>query len=144
MIFIEGEYYQPPWLSAEAKNLIAEMLILDPFKRITIQQITEHPFYKKNLPRYLTPLPPAPPVMGTLQSLVQPKALPFEMIAGLGRVETAIVDELVCKMEGVTSEDIWDWLRRPDGIQGNAVKVAYMLLRDKHRGSRNRQPQILL
>lgn len=75
--------------------------------------------------------------MGTLQSLVQPKPLPFEMIAGLGRVETGVVDDLVSRMEGVTHEDIWNWLRRPDGIQGNAVKVAYMLLRDKHRSDRN-------
>jgi len=33
----------------------------------------------------------------------------------------------------VTKDEIWEALRRDDGVQGNAVKVAYMLLRDKHR-----------
>jgi carbon catabolite-derepressing protein kinase len=115
------------------------MLAVDPVKRITIPDITQHPFFVTDLPRYLTPLPPPPgPVLGTLSSLVTPpKVLDFEIIDGLGRIEEDIVDELARLMNGVDKEDIWECLRRDDGVQGNAVKVAYMLLRDKRRLGRD-------
>lgn len=111
------------------------MLAVDPVKRITIPDITLHPFFTSDLPRYLTPLPPPPgPVLGTLSSLVTPpKVLDFEIIEGLGRIEEDVVDELANIMEGIEKNDIWDCLRRDDGVQGNAVKVAYLLLRDKRR-----------
>lgn len=111
------------------------MLIVDPVKRITIPEIIQHPFFQVDLPRYLQPLPPPPgPVLGTLSALVTPgKALDFEMIDGLGRIEEGVVEELALRMEGVDKEHVWACLRRDDGVQGNAVKVAYMLLRDKRR-----------
>jgi carbon catabolite-derepressing protein kinase len=111
------------------------MLVVDPVKRITIPDITQHPFFTTDLPRYLTPLPPPPgPVLGTLSSLVTaPKILDFEIIEGLGRIEESVVDELANIMADVEKDDIWECLRRDDGVQGNAVKVAYLLLRDKRR-----------
>ncbi|KAK7456405.1 Protein kinase [Stygiomarasmius scandens] len=112
------------------------MLAVDPVKRITIPEIIAHPFFQQDLPRYLQPLPPKPgPVLGTLSSLVSPPVHPmnFEVIEGLGRVEDDVVDDLATRMVGVTKEDVYECLRRDDGIQGNAVKVAYMLLRDKRR-----------
>jgi len=111
------------------------MLAVDPVKRITIPDITQHPFFTTDLPRYLTPLPPPPgPVLGTLSSLVTaPKVLDFEIIEGLGRIEEGVVEELATIMIGVEKDDIWECLRRDDGVQGNAVKVAYLLLRDKRR-----------
>ena len=111
------------------------MLVVDPVKRITIPDITQHPFFTTNLPRYLTPLPPPPgPVLGTLSSLVvAPKVLDFEIIDGLGRIEEDVVDQLADIMLGVDKNDIWECLRRDDGAQGNVVKVAYLLLRDKGR-----------
>ena len=129
----------PQYLSSDARGLINHMLAVDPVKRITIPEITQHPFFITDLPRYLTPLPPPPgPVLGTLSSLVTPpKVLDFEIIEGLGRIEEDIVDELAHLMNGVDKEDIWECLRRDDGVQGNAVKVAYMLLRDKRRLGRD-------
>ncbi|KAG0706690.1 kinase-like domain-containing protein [Suillus ampliporus] len=131
----QGSYHMPSYLSADARGLINFMLAVDPVKRITIPEITQHPFFTADLPRYLTPLPPPPgPVLGTLSSLVtQAKVLDFEIIDGLGRIEEDVIDELSTRMEGVDKEDIWECLRRDDGVQGNAVKVAYMLLRDKRR-----------
>ncbi|KAI6154225.1 kinase-like domain-containing protein [Pisolithus tinctorius] len=102
----QGSYHIPSYLSPDARGLINSMLAVDPVKRITVPEITQHPFYTTDLPRYLTPLPPPPG-----------PALDFEIIEGLG--------------------DIWECLRRDDGPQGNAVKVAYMLLRDKHRLGRD-------
>jgi carbon catabolite-derepressing protein kinase len=115
------------------------MLAVDPVKRITIPEITHHPFFTTDLPRYLTPLPPPPgPVLGTLVALVTPpKPVDFEMIEGLGRIEEDIVEELAARLEGVEIKDVWECLRRDDGTQGNSVKVAYMLLRDKRRLGRD-------
>ncbi|KAF9225155.1 Pkinase-domain-containing protein [Gyrodon lividus] len=135
----QGSYHMPSYLGVDARGLINAMLAVDPVKRITVPEITQHPFFRTDLPRYLTPLPPPPgPVLGTLSSLVTPaKVLDFEIIEGLGRIEEDVVDELASRMEGVDKEDIWECLRRDDGVQGNAVKVAYMLLRDKRRAGRD-------
>jgi carbon catabolite-derepressing protein kinase len=111
------------------------MLAVDPVKRMTVEEVVQHPFYTKDLPRYLTPLPTnRNAVLGTLQALASPpKQLDFEIIDGLGRIEEDVVDELAERMDGVDRDDIWDCLRRDDGANGNAIKVAYMLLRDKRR-----------
>lgn len=130
----EGHYHVPSYLSADAKHLISVMLVVDPVKRITVPEIIQHPFFTKDLPRYLTPLPPPRPVLGELSHLVKPpKQLDFEIIDGLGRIEDEVIEELTSRMQGVDKEDIWEALRREDGPQGNTVKVAYMLLRDKRR-----------
>ncbi|KAG2751863.1 Pkinase-domain-containing protein [Suillus brevipes Sb2] len=123
----QGSYHMPSYLGADARGLINHMLAIDPA------------FFRTDLPRYLTPLPPPPgPVLGTLSSLVtQAKVLDFEIVDGLGRIEEDVIDELATRMEGVDKEDIWECLRRDDGVQGNAVKVAYMLLRDKRRAGRD-------
>lgn len=130
----------PSFLSSDARNLINAMLFVDPVKRITVPEITQHPFFTTDIPRYLTPLPPPPgPVLGTLSALVTPPKvlLDFEIIEGLGRIEEDLVEELASSMIDVTKEDIWECLRRDDGPSGNAVKVAYMLLRDKRRAGKD-------
>ena len=120
------------------------MLAVDPVKRITIPEIMQHPFFTIDLPKYLSPMPQQGPVLGTLSSLVAPpRALEFDFIEGLGRIEDEVVEELASRMEGVDKEDVWECLRRDDGPQGNAVKVAYTLLRDKRRAGRNRESSIL-
>ncbi|KAE9400139.1 Pkinase-domain-containing protein [Gymnopus androsaceus JB14] len=108
-----GSYAMPPFVSTEARKLIGAMLTLDTIKRIT------KPF----------------PVLGTLSSLVSPPIHPldFEIIPEFGRVEEDVVDALVSRLAGVTKEDIMACLRREDGVNGNVVKVAYMLLRDQRR-----------
>ena len=134
-LLAEGNFHIPSFLSPDARNLIIQMLAVDPVKRITIPDIVTHPFFTTDLPRYLSPLPPPPgPVLGSLSSLVAPpKVLDFEIIEGLGKIEEDVVEELANRMEGVSKDDVWECLRRDDGVQGNAVKVAYMLLRDKRR-----------
>ncbi|KAF7971023.1 hypothetical protein HWV62_22215 [Athelia sp. TMB] len=120
----QGSYHMPSYLPHDAKGLINAMLAVDPVKRITVPEITHHPFFTHDLPRYLTPLPPPPgPVLGTLSSLViAPKVLDFEIIDGLGRIEEDIVDELATRMDGVDRDDVWECLRRDDGVQGNAIR----------------------
>lgn len=125
----------PPYLSTDARSLINGMLAVDPVRRITIPEIIKHPFFTTDLPRYLNPLPPPPgPILGPLATLVSPpKVYDFELIEGLGRIEDDVVVDLANRMEGVSKQDVLNSLRRDDGPQGNAVKVAYMLLRDKRR-----------
>src|SRR5882724_10070452 len=118
------------------------MLAVDPVKRITVPDILHSSFFHVNLPPYLAPRPPPRgPVVGTLSALVSPvKTLDFEYTAQLGRIDEDAVQELAERMEDADVEDIWDALRLDDGVQGNQVKVAYMLLRDKRLLGKNRRP----
>jgi carbon catabolite-derepressing protein kinase len=119
------------------------MLAVDSVKRITISEIARHPFFTTDLPNYLKPLPPRlGPALGTL--VTPPKAIDFEIIEGLGRIEEDVVEELAARLEGVKEEEVWECLRRDDGIKGKSVKVAYLLLRDKRRQGRDRKRVLLL
>ncbi|KAG0483992.1 hypothetical protein HPP92_012076 [Vanilla planifolia] len=53
-----GIYTLPSHLSAEARDLIPRMLVVDPMKRITIPEIRQHPWFLAHLPRYLAVAPP--------------------------------------------------------------------------------------
>ena len=114
----------PSSLSRDARDLISNMLVVDPVKRITILDIMQRPFFTTNLPRHLTPLPPPPgPVIGQLLSLVTPpKQLVFEMINGLGKIEDEVVERLAKRLAGVTADDVWECLRREDGVQGSGMR----------------------
>ncbi|CDF32209.1 SNF1-related serine threonine protein kinase catalytic subunit alpha KIN10 [Chondrus crispus] len=48
-----GLYILPSYLSDSSKDLIAKMLVTDPLKRITIEDIRRHPWFLEQLPRYL-------------------------------------------------------------------------------------------
>ncbi|KAH7299003.1 hypothetical protein KP509_25G069200 [Ceratopteris richardii] len=52
-----GIYTLPSHLSAGARDLIPRMLLVDPLKRYTINDIKQHPWFQANLPRYLA-IPP--------------------------------------------------------------------------------------
>lgn len=135
-ILIAGKFPMPNFLSAQARDLIDKMVVVDSIRRITIADIVQHPFFTTDLPKYLMPLPPPPgPVLPPLSTLVSPPkvVLDFEIIEGLGRIDEDVVEELASRMIGVSKDDVWECLRRDDGVQGNAVKVAYMLLKDKRR-----------
>lgn len=48
-----GIYILPSYLSDMSRDLIAKMLVTDPLKRITIEEIRRHPWFLDQLPRYL-------------------------------------------------------------------------------------------
>lgn len=50
-----GNFTLPGHLSSEAKDLIVQMLVVDPSKRITIPMIRQHKWFKEKLPDYLKP-----------------------------------------------------------------------------------------
>lgn len=49
----EGVLNIPSYLSEDARNLIQQMLIVDPMKRIKISEIRQNRWFAKNLPAYL-------------------------------------------------------------------------------------------
>ncbi|KAF7783883.1 hypothetical protein Agabi119p4_48 [Agaricus bisporus var. burnettii] len=132
----QGSFHMPSSFSSDARSLISAMLVVDPVKRITIPEILQHPFFTKDLPRYLSPIPIAAEPVPITALMAPPKQLDFEIIEGLGKIEESIVEDLSSRLVDVTQEEIWNCLRRDDGVQGNSVKVAYLLLRDKMRGSK--------
>nr|XP_029124129.1 SNF1-related protein kinase catalytic subunit alpha KIN10 isoform X4 [Elaeis guineensis] len=48
-----GLYTLPTHLSPLAKDLIIQILVVDPLRRFTIPQIREHPWFEYHLPQYL-------------------------------------------------------------------------------------------
>ena len=51
----KGKYKMPSYLSPACQDLIRQMLIVDPLKRITVPEIVQHPWFQQNLPAYLQP-----------------------------------------------------------------------------------------
>lgn len=49
-----GNFTLPGHLSSEAKDLIVQMLVVDPTRRITFAQIRKHGWFQKDLPDYLS------------------------------------------------------------------------------------------
>jgi len=49
-----GVYTIPSHVSPGARDIIEKMLVVDPLKRITIPQVMQHPWYRTNLPVYLS------------------------------------------------------------------------------------------
>ncbi|KAI5964119.1 SNF1 [Candida pseudojiufengensis] len=50
-----GVYTLPNYLSAGAKHLLTRMLVVNPLNRITIHEIMEDEWFKKDMPEYLLP-----------------------------------------------------------------------------------------
>jgi len=49
-----GNFTLPGHLSSEAKDLIVQMLVVDPTRRITFGQIRKHTWFQQDLPEYLS------------------------------------------------------------------------------------------
>ncbi|KAI8366345.1 kinase-like domain-containing protein [Choanephora cucurbitarum] len=105
-----GIYTMPSYLSPDTKLLLTQMLVVDPLKRITIQEIRQNPWFNKNLPAYLRPLPMAEQ-------------------SGDISMDDDIVHELSKKM-GYPTQTIQKALNEPTN---NQFKVAYQLVVDRKR-----------
>jgi len=55
-----GVYSLPSHLSPGARDLIPRMLLVDPLKRATLQEVRAHPWFALRLPRYLAVMHAAP------------------------------------------------------------------------------------
>ncbi|PWN18314.1 Pkinase-domain-containing protein [Microstroma glucosiphilum] len=149
-----GIYTLPSYLPQEAASLLSAMLVVDPVKRITIAEIRQLPWFQKDLPRYLLPLPSTPAAIedGSSQEF-EFGMTPVEGRRGsgasnpqegdaqgervrriyspdLGFLSRSIVDELNAKMVTFNEDEILDLLQQPGD---NQLKVAYQLVRDQRR-----------
>ncbi|KAG0757075.1 hypothetical protein G6F57_012543 [Rhizopus arrhizus] len=106
-----GIYKMPSYLSPDTKSLLNSMLVVDPLRRITIQEIRrQNEWFKKNLPDYLQPLP------NTEEN--------ENMI-----IDDTLISELSKKMN-YPIETIQKALKEPEN---NQFKVAYQLVLDNKR-----------
>ncbi|XP_040383679.1 CBL-interacting protein kinase 16 [Oryza brachyantha] len=53
----KAEYQVPPWVSGDARRLIARLLVVDPAKRISIGEIMRTPWFRKG---FVPPVPTSP------------------------------------------------------------------------------------
>lgn len=98
-----GNFTLPGHLSSEAKDLLVQMLVVDPTKRITFRQIRSHKWFKSQLPDYLQ--------ANALQSSLQAKQ----------PLDSRIIEEL--QSFGVHIQD-------RENLKPSE-RVAYQLLSDK-------------
>jgi carbon catabolite-derepressing protein kinase len=106
-------------------------MTVDPTKRMTVSEVLDHPWTKRDTPRYLRRLHRrhAKPPLESLSTLLMDVSLANDpdFISGIGKLDTPIILELAEGI-GVKSDDIRNALRLPGE---NAVKVAYSLCSDR-------------
>lgn len=135
-------YHVPKYLSEDAKFLIAGMLVVDPMKRLTVQDLLMHRWTNENLPEYMkrmkTQLNPQRS-LDTLTSLLDASASENspDYIEDVGILDYEILQELAGNLAVPPS-----LVRTALETEGeNAVKVAYKLIQDRALGH-NRKPSL--
>ncbi|KAG5513442.1 hypothetical protein PMAC_001506 [Pneumocystis sp. 'macacae'] len=98
-----GIYTIPSFLSTDAKELLSQMLVVDPIQRITLQEIRKNKWFNQNLPDYLRP---------------------FNESGEKSEVDDRIVGKLRQAM-GYNKDHVYEALSRSDG---NEIKDAYRLV----------------
>ncbi|KAL6621483.1 Pkinase-domain-containing protein [Neocallimastix sp. 'constans'] len=105
-----GIFTLPSHLSPETKELLSSMLVVDPLKRITIENIRKNKWFNTNLPDYLKPI----------------TASPSDLVSN---IDENIINELRKKL-GYSREQI---LRGLKSEGENQIKVACALVIDHQR-----------
>ena len=112
-----GIYSLPGHLSELSRDLIPRLLVVDPLRRITIPEIRQHPWYRTNLPKYLSVRPRfAVPQVTQIDRAVVAQVLQFGIHEGGQRISN--VDRII------------SLLRRGDR---NECRIAYDLLCDRNK-----------
>ncbi|ORX44641.1 Ampk Kdaid-like protein [Piromyces finnis] len=105
-----GIFTLPSHLSPETKQLLSSMLVVDPLKRITIENIRKNKWFNTNLPDYLKPI----------------TSSPYDLSSN---IDENIINELRKKL-GYSREQI---LRGLKSEGENQIKVACALVIDHKR-----------
>ncbi|TKA51046.1 hypothetical protein B0A53_05841 [Rhodotorula sp. CCFEE 5036] len=111
-----GEYYMPPELPTDAQDLIRKMLVVDPEKRIKMDDVLRHPWVTRKPPRliYGQP-PPAPP---DVVQIARP-------VGSREEIDPEILSNLKTLWQGDNEEEIVQELLSP---RKTWEKVFYCLL----------------
>lgn len=122
------------------------MLVVDSNKRIKLHEIRQLPWFTKDLPSYLfaptaAPPPPNSDDVTDGEQTERDTASQWraeegksdrrrEWVNGLGVVDEEIVEDLCGKIEGLSSEDVWNTLKTGGDKE---LRIAYQLCRDNKR-----------
>jgi 5'-AMP-activated protein kinase catalytic alpha subunit len=102
-----GIYILPSYLSEQSRDIISRMLVTDPIRRITIEEIRKHPWFVTKLPRYIA---------------LGPQSIVHQLLS---------IDERVLKLveerTGYPREKVIRSLKKG---KRNCYAVAYQLLKD--------------
>jgi len=113
-----GMYSLPSHLSQLSRDLILRMLVVDPMKRSTIQEVRQHPWFQHKLPAYLA-LPPDS--IEQQERCVDPEIVSKVCMLKIGSITVDTVETAVMSPD----ETLTKFLRK--------VKVTYELLLDAKR-----------
>jgi len=102
-----GIYILPSYLSEQSRDIISRMLVTDPIRRITMEEIRKHPWFVTKLPRYIA---------------LGPQSIVHQLLS---------IDERVLKLveerTGYPREKVIRSLKKG---KRNCYAVAYQLLKD--------------
>ncbi|BGO91156.1 serine/threonine-protein kinase gin4 [Rhodotorula toruloides] len=111
-----GEYYMPPELPRDAQDLIRRMLVVDPEKRIRMDEIRAHPWVTRKPPRLIYGVPPpAPP---DVNQIARP-------VGSVDEIDPEILGNLRTLWQGAGEREIVQELLSPEKTW---EKVFYCLL----------------
>jgi carbon catabolite-derepressing protein kinase len=132
-----GKYTSPSYLSQGAKDIIHNMLRVNPVQRITIQEIRQDAWFNEDLEDYRKQ-----PVEEFIDTGVDPnKAIDPRMLAP-GKppeVQEQIHDSVIGKLGktmGYAKDDVQDALGKDEP---NAIKDAYLIVRENQIMQNNRE-----
>lgn len=106
-----GVYTIPADLSQGPKHLLQRMLVVNPLKRITVQEIMDDPWFKFGIDDSLLPRDKQ------TEQEIRDEEIDDALVGALGRTM------------GYSKEQIYDALKHPKGDE-NSIRSAYQLLRD--------------
>ncbi|ABN68104.2 carbon catabolite derepressing ser/thr protein kinase [Scheffersomyces stipitis CBS 6054] len=113
-----GVYTLPNYLSAGAKHLLTRMLVVNPLNRITIHEIMEDEWFKKDIADYLLP-PDLSKTMHNKIDVDEDVITALTMAMGYDRYEIINVIEK-CNKSSTPSQ------------QSNEILDAYLLMKENH------------
>ncbi|GAA6013986.1 hypothetical protein JCM10207_000196 [Rhodosporidiobolus poonsookiae] len=112
----KGQFRMPPELPADAQDLIRRMLIVDPERRITMEEIQRHPWVTRKPPRLIYGLAPPPPP--NVAQIARP-------VGSRAEIDPEILSNLKTLWQGSGEDEIVQGLLSPEKTW---EKVFYCLL----------------
>ncbi|KAJ2956425.1 hypothetical protein NQZ79_g7748 [Umbelopsis isabellina] len=110
-----GRYVMPHDISYQAQDLIRKILVTDPAKRITTEQIKRHPWFAQDIPPKIAQMPEPP----SSQEIDRP-------VKDISQIDDRIVETIKFLWGEEKTEAVVEALM---GKEHNMQKVTYVLLR---------------
>lgn len=132
-----GNYHIPNYLSSGAVQIIQQMLMVNPVHRITISEIRDDPWFRKDLPAYLDiPRPEYAEASVDPNKAIDPRSLaPMAPPAVVERLHQKVVGKLGQTL-GYAEHDVQEALARDEP---SAIKDAYLIVRENQMMMENRK-----